>query len=124
VHIYTYFSHYRDAGRAKEIKKTLGQPHAKEIFQRAILGTRVTGSSAPGLLYFAHVFKRRTQQPRAYNCLSITQYRQLARTAPETCDSRTRPSSSVLTPLTEAMGDFVNMAVNCSGSMKNGVSLD
>jgi len=41
VHIYTYSSQYRDAGRAKEIKK-FGQremPRAKKIFPLAILGT-------------------------------------------------------------------------------------
>jgi hypothetical protein len=61
--IHTYSSQYRDAGRAEEIKK-IGTavtsqyrdarraeeqqwiPRAKEIFPRAILSTRVKGSSA------------------------------------------------------------------------------
>jgi hypothetical protein len=47
--IYTYSSQYRDAGRAKEIKKIFGQQwmlRAKEIFPRVILSTRAKGSSA------------------------------------------------------------------------------
>jgi len=126
VVIYTHILQYRKAGRAQEIKKeTLGEPRAKKIFQRVILGTRVTGSPDPGLLYFANVSKRLMQQPRAHvNYLSITQCRQLARKATETCDRRMRTSTSVLELLMEAMGDFVNMAVNCSGSIKNGELLD
>ena len=46
------------------------------------MGTRVTVSSDPDLLYFANLSKRLTQQPCAHvNYLSITQSRQLARTA-------------------------------------------
>ena len=48
IYIFIYIPQYRDAGRAQEInkKKTLGQPRTNKIFQLAILGTRVTGSSA------------------------------------------------------------------------------
>jgi hypothetical protein len=49
VYIYTHAPQYGDPGREKEIKEKLGQqwmPRAKEIFPRAILGTRAVGSWA------------------------------------------------------------------------------
>jgi len=46
THTHTHILHSIDAGRAKEIKKKgqKGMPRAKERYQRANVGTRVTGS--------------------------------------------------------------------------------
>ena len=125
VYRYTYSSIQRSrSGTRNKIKKkkNIGTAACQENLSACHFGHACHRFARP----WPPLFCKRFQTPHAHvNYLSITQRMQLERNATETCDSRMRASSSVLALLTEAMGDFMNMAVNCSDSIKkNGEFLD